>query len=162
MAKDKTLEEAGKFKKEISTALLKNKDIVEMLIGDTAGLSGSALRSAFLNYVKSHLFIDDTLTEAGTYIFYDVIFPSLQTHTKSCYVLMYLICAREVLDDYHKEGYYGNRIDILSQMVEDTLINDDDVSRSFGIGELQLDSVDVYNAMRFYGRILRFSVPSFR
>ena len=75
---------------------------------------------------------------------------------------MYLICSRDILENYTKEGYYGNRIDILSQMVENTLINDKDVSQSFGIGKLTLDSVDVYNATRFYGCVLTFNVPTFR
>ena len=47
-------------------------------------------------------------------------------------------------------------------MVEDTLINDEEVANSFGIGKLKLDSVDIYNANRFYGCILQFDVPTFR
>ena len=75
---------------------------------------------------------------------------------------MYLITHADLLDNYFKEGYYGNRIDILVEMVENALINDEEVSRNFGIGELSLDSVDIYNSKRFYGRIMIFDVPNFR
>ncbi len=162
MAKKKTLIERGKFKSEITTALYKNADIREMLLGDTTGMSSSEIRTNFKQYVKSHLFIDDTIKEAKTFIFYDVAITSLQEQIKSCRVVMYLICSRDILEDYSKEGYYGDRIDILSQMVEDTLINDEEVANSFGIGKLKLDSVDIYNANRFYGCILQFDVPTFR
>jgi len=162
MARKKTLIERGKFKSEITTALYKNENIREMLLGDTTGMSNSEIRTNFKQYVKSHLFIDDTITEAKTFIFYDVAIPSLQEQIKSCRVVMYLICSRDILENYFKEGYYGDRIDILSQMVEDTLINDEEVANSFGIGKLKLDSVDIYNANRFYGCILYFDVPSFR
>lgn len=162
MARDKTLIERGKFKNEINTALYKSEDIKELLLGDTLGLSNSEIRKEFKKYVKSHLFIDDTLTEAKTYIFYDVVFPYLQSNIKTCKILMYLICSRSILEDYQKEGYYGDRIDILSQMVEDVLINDEEVANSFGIGSLDLDSVDIYNSNRFYGCVLTFTVPNFR
>ena len=162
MAKKSTLSERGKFKIEITSALYKNKDIREMICGDTTGKSTSEIAKEFKNYVKSHLFIDDTITETKTYIFYDVIFTSLHTQTKECNVIMYLICHRDILDDYAKEGYYGNRTDALSQMVVDSLINDKETANSFGIGELTLDSVDVYNSQRMYGCELRFSVPSFK
>ena len=162
MAKKKTLIERGKFKSEITTALYKNVNIREMLLGDTTGMSNSEIRTNFKQYVKSHLFIDDTIKEAKTFIFYDVVIPSLQEQIKSCRVVMYLICSRDILEDYSKEGYYGDRIDILSQMVEDTLLNDEEVANSFGIGKLKLDSVDIYNANRFYGCILQFDVPTFR
>ena len=162
MAKKKTTAERGKFKIEISGALYKNKDIRELLLGDTSGMSAAQIRTAFREQVKSHLFIDDTITDAKTFIFYDVRFPFMRAQTKNCQVVMYAMCHRDILDTYSKDGYYGDRIDILSQMIEDTLINDENVANSFGIGELTLDSIDIYNSLRFYGCIMTFSVPNFR
>ena len=162
MAKSKTLIERGKFKNEINSALYKNADIIELLLGDISNKSNTEIRKEFKKYVKSHLFIDDTITEAKTFIFYDVIFPSLENNIKVCNIVMYLICSRDILEDYSKDGYYGDRIDALSQMVENTLINDEEVANSFGIGKLRLGSVDIYNATRFYGCILHFDVPTFR
>ena len=162
MSKKKTTAERGKFKMEIHSALYKSADIRELLLGDTSGKSARDIQVAFKKHVKSHLFIDDTITEAESFIFYDVQLPYLRTNTKNCQVVMYVMCHRDILETYSKEGYYGDRADILSQMVEDALINDKEVVNNFGIGELTLDSVLPYNATRFYGCIMTFSVPSFR
>ena len=160
--RSKTIAEKGKFKKEISTALYKNKDIRELLLGDTSKMSATELQKAFKEHVKSHLFIDDTITETSSFIFYDVIFPNLYSTIKECKVIMYVIVHRDILDNYDKEGYDGDRADALSQMIENTLINDEKISNSFGIGRLNLDSVNIYNATKFYGCIMNFSVPNFR
>lgn len=160
--KSKTIAEKGRFKKEISTALYKNKDIRELLLGDTSKMSATELQKAFKEHVKSHLFIDDTITETSSFIFYDVIFPNIYSTTKECKVIMYVIVHRDILDNYDKEGYDGDRADALSQMIENTLINDEKISNSFGIGRLNLDSVNIYNATKFYGCIMNFSVPNFR
>lgn len=158
----KTTAEKGKFKKEISTALYKNGDICDLILGDVHGMSAIEIQKKFKEHVKSHLFIDDTITETSSFIFYDVIFPSLRSHIKECQVIMYAICHRDILEDYTKEGYYGDRADILCQMIEDTLISNEEVANSFGIGKLNLDSVSIYNATRFYGSVMHFSVPNFR
>ena len=162
MAKKKTTAERGKFKQEIHSALYKNVDLRDLLLGDTSGMSAAKVRSLFKEHVKSHLFIDDTITDTESFIFYDVVFPSLHSNIKICKIIMYAICHRDILEDYVKEGYFGDRSDILAQMIEDTLINDENVSNRFGIGELTLDSVDVYNVTRFYGCRMDFSVPNFR
>lgn len=162
MGRTKTTRERGKFKKEIHSALYKSDAIKELLLGDTSDMSANELQEAFKDHVKSHLFIDDTLTETATYIFYDVVMPSLRAQIKGCTVIMYLITHRNILENYSGEGYYGDRIDALAQMVEDALLNDGEVVHKFGIGELSLDSIEIYNATRFYGCILTFTVPSFR
>lgn len=162
MAKKKTTAERGKFKKEIHAALYKNENLRELVLRDTKDMNPKKVRDAFKKHVKSHLFIDDSIEETETFIFYDVIFPSLKENIKDCQVIMYAVCHRDILEDYSKEGYYGDRIDILIQMIEETLINDEEVANSFGIGKLNLDSIDIYNTYHFYGSILTFSVPAFR
>ena len=162
MSRLKTTAERGKFKEEIHAALYKSADIKELLLGDTSGKSTATIMKEFRECVKSHLFIDDTIQETKSFIFYDVVFPVIRPNVKECRVMMYLICHRDILDDYYKEGYYGNRADVLTQMVENALINDKNVANSFGIGEISLDSVDIYNSTRFYGGVLTFSVPNFR
>lgn len=158
----KTTAERGKFKQEITSALYKSADIRDLLLGDTSGMSTSDKQKSFRKHVKSHLFIDDTIEETDSFIFYDVRLPDLAAQIKDCQVILYAICHRDILDDYVKEGYFGNRADILSQMIEDCLINDEEVANSFGIGKLSLDSVDLYNATRFYGVVMVFNVPDFR
>lgn len=162
MAKEKTTSERGQFKGKISTALYKNPDIRELLLGDTSGISAKDVQKLFKDHVKSHLFIDDTITEAGSFIFYDVRVIRVHSNTKTAQVSMYAICHRDILENYSKDGYFGNRADILSQMIEDALLNDPDTVKDFGIGDLVLKSVDIYNATRFYGTIMTFEVPTFR
>lgn len=162
MARTKTTAERGKFKKEIHAALYKNENLRELILGDTSSMSSKELRTAFKEHVKSHLFIDDTIEETSTFIFYDINFPVLDSNIKSCQVVMFAICHRDILEDYSKEGYFGDRADILSQMIEDSLINDEEVANSFGIGKLSLESLNIYNSNKFYGSILTFSVPAFR
>lgn len=159
---DKTTSERGKFKMKIHAALLKNNDIKELLLGDVSGKSASEVRKLFKEHVKSHLFIDDTIKETKSYIYYDVRIPDIHTNIKNCWVVLYAVCHRDILDNYEKDGYFGNRADILSQMVEDCLICDENISKEFGIGELSLDSVDVYNGRNLYGCIMEFNVPNFR
>lgn len=152
----------GKFKQEIHTALYKSDDIKDLLLGDISNMSTGDKQKSFKEHVKSHLFIDDTIDETKSFIFYDVRLPNLGENIKDCQVVLYAICHRDILDDYVRDGFYGNRADILSQMIENCLINDEEVANSFGIGRLSLDSVDVYNAQRFYGCIMIFNVPDFR
>lgn len=162
MARKKTTEERGLFKREIHAALYKNEKIRDMLLGDTNGKKPVEIMTDFKKHVKSHLFIEDTLIEAKMFIYYDVIMPDLRSNIKDCKVIMYLICHRDYLDDgYAIDGYVGDRVDILSQLVEETLL-DKSVVNNFGIGELTLDSINIYNATRFYGCILNFVVPNFR
>lgn len=158
----KNTAERGIFKQEITSALYKSPNIVELLLGDTSGMSAGDKQKLFRKHVKSHLFIDDTIEETDSYIFYDVRLPNLTEQIKKCQVVLYAVCHRDILDNYFKEGYFGNRADILSQMIEDCLVNNEEVANSFGIGKLSIDSVDIYNAKRFYGVVMLFDVPNFR
>ena len=161
-SKPKTTMERGRFKELIHSTLYNSNDIKELLLGDTSGMDIKTVREKFKEHCKSHLFVDDTILETDTFIFYDVVFPRLDPNIKDCRVIMYLICHRDILDNYFKDGYYGNRADILAQMVERAIVNDFNIANSFGIGRIALDSVDIYNAARFYGCVLTFNVPNFR
>lgn len=158
----KDTSERGKFKNKIHNALYHSDGIKEILLGDVSGKSAGEVRKLFKEHVKSHLFVDETITETQSYIFYDVALRYMRENIKSCMVMMYVVCHRDILDDYDKEGYYGNRADILSQMVEDCLINDTKVSMDFGIGELKLDSIEPFNGRYLYGCCMTFMVPNFR
>lgn len=154
--------ERGLFKENIHAALYKSADIKELLLGDLTGKKTSEIMKEFRDHVKSHLFIDDTILETASFIYYDVIMPSLRTNTKTCQVTLYAICHRDLLDNYTKDGYHGNRADILSQMIEDALINNEEVNREFGIGPLNLVAVYPYNSRQMYGTQMTFEVSNFR
>lgn len=156
-----TLRERGKFKLEIHNALYENEDLRDLILGDTSGMKQSQIIKSFKDHVKSHLFVDDTITETGTFVYYDVVFPYLKEHIKTSQIIVYAICHRDILEDYYNDKYVGNRADILAEIIEDVLLNSD-VVNNFGIGNLTLDNVNIYNAARFYGTIMTFSVPNFR
>ena len=156
-----TTKERGIYKTRIQNAFLKSENIRNIIIGDTSGMSQKEILTKFKSHVNSHLFIDETIKDTSTYIFFDVIMPRLRPQVKSIKLLVYAICHRDILDDYVREGYYGNRADILSEIIEETLL-DSDIVKEFGIGDLELDNVDIYNSTTFYGCIMSFSVNNFR
>ena len=159
MGRKKTTIELGKFKTRINNALLKDENIQEILTGTTGDSREQFEKTK--KQIHSHLFIDDTIKDTGTYIFYDVFMPELRSQIKNIKVVMYAICHRDILENYSKEGFWGNRTDILAEMIEGAMLNTS-VLREFGIGELVLDNIDIYNSTEFYGRILVFTVPNFR
>lgn len=158
----KKIFELGKFKSKIHAALYKSDDIKELLLGDVSGKTTTEMRKLFKEHVKSHLFIDEVITETDSFIFYDVTLPSFEETTKTCQIQLYAVCHRDILDNYSKEGFYGNRADILTEMIEKALICDEETSESFGIGHLELNHIGVYNGRNVYGHVLQFSVPNFR
>ena len=90
MARLKTTAERGLFKEEIHSALYKNENIRELLLENTDGMSATQIQEEFKKHVKSHLFIDDTIQETGTFIFYDVVFPRLSTNlSQRCFGELY-------------------------------------------------------------------------
>lgn len=156
-----TIKELGKYKTNISNALLQSDGIRDLIFDGTDNIKPAGLLIEFKNHVKSHLFIDDTIKDTTTYIFFDVTLPRMRPQVKNIQIFIYAICHRDILENYTKEGYFGNRTDILSEMIEETLLNKK-IAKEFGIGDLELDNVDIYNSTTFYGRILSFSVNNFR
>lgn len=157
----KSIKERGLFKQNIKNMLFSSDDVMRVLIDDYENLTAKQKREVFLERVKSHLFIDNTLTEKGTYIFFDIIVHNIAPQTKGCKIFMYLVCHRELLDDFEMEGYYGNRTDALSQAVEGALLNTEN-AKQFGIGDLLLSSIDVYNSSDYYGVQMIFTAECFR
>lgn len=157
----KSIKERGLFKHNIKNMLYASDDVMRVLVDDYEKLTAKQKREKFLERVKSHLFIDDTLTEKGTYIFFDIVVQNIASQTKECKIVMYLVCNRDLLDDFELEGYYGNRADVLSQAVEGALLNEEN-AKQFGIGDLQLTSVDIYNSSNYYGVQMIFDAECFR
>ena len=157
----KIIKERGLFKDKIKNMLFLSSNVMKVLFEDYGNMTVKQKREKFFKQVKSHLFIDDTLTEKSTYIFFDIVVQNIASQTKECKIVMYLVCHRDLLDDFELEGYYGNRADILSQAVEEALLNTEN-AKQFGIGDLLLSSVDVYNSKDYYGVQMIFDTKCFR
>ena len=155
------LKERGLFKQRIKNIFFSSNDVMRILVDDYEKLTDKQKKEAFSDSVKSHLFIDNTLTEKGTYIFFDVVIPNFRTQTKECKIVMYLICHRDLLDGFNFKDYSGNRTDILAQVVEECLLNPKN-KKQFGIGNLLLSAVDIYNSNNYYGIQMIFDAECFR
>ena len=99
--KQRTIADRGLFKEKIQTALYKNNDIKELILGDLTGKKQSEIMKEFKDHVKSHLFIDDTIEETGSFIFYDVGLPFVDPEIKTCQVTIY---------PYNSRRFYGVQI----------------------------------------------------
>lgn len=159
-----TIRQLGTYKSAITEALYKDPEIVELLLGDVSGKTKPAIRAEFKDHVKSHLFIEDTVENTWSYIFYDVYLPELHYRLKNVAIKLVCLCHRDILETYDspvdengEPKYPGNRVDALAQMVEQRLVDDPEISKEFGIGRLKLDSVQVFNGVHFYGLILDFT-----
>lgn len=149
----------GLYKQKIKTVLFKSDALNSILIGEVERTSDKI--KAINKVIKTHLFIDDTITEPGSYIYYDVVIPEVNNQTKECNIYLYAICHRDILDEpLNMENYYGNRADVLAQLVEETLL-DKSNRNQFGIGKLDLNSLDIYNSTNFYGVQMIFSTHDF-
>lgn len=157
----KSIKERGLFKQNIKNMLFSSNYVMKVLIDDYEKLTAKKKREKFLERVKSHLFIDDTLTEKGTYIFFDIVVQNIVSQIKDCKIVMYLVCHRDLLDDFEMEGYYGNRADVLSQTVEGALLNTKN-AKQFGIGDLLIYSIDIYNSSNYYGVQMIFDTECFK
>ena len=161
------LEEMGKWKIRIGNAIMNSDEIMGLLTGkDVSTMSKKERTAEFKKYVTSHLFINDSslgsvLESVDSRIFYDIRFLSLRPQIKDCSIILYALCHRDILDTYEGDEYIGNRSDVLAQMIEKTLL-DENIVKEFGIGDLSLDNVDIYNTTTMYGHIMTFSVPDFR
>ena len=156
----KTINDIGNIKSKIKSMLYANGDIQHLLFNGSIP-SGASKKELFNKLVKTHLFIDDTITDTGSFIYFDTSISDLHYQTKTMRVHLYAITHRDLLDNYTHDYYVGNRADVLAEEIADTLTNEKN-SNEFGIGEISLMNVDIYNSESYYGRILTFEVKNFR
>jgi len=154
-----SVKELGQYKIKISSALRKSDNIKEILLG--VGYDEETAEDDLKEYIINHLYDDDVITETKTYILFDVDMDNMRPNTKDCNVFMKFICHKSILDNYRKDGYYGNRADILTQIVEE-IMTDEEIEEKFGIGDIQFRKVGIYDTKTMYGRIAKLSVPNFR
>lgn len=159
MIKTKNILELGNVKKNVESMLFKD-ETVRQLLGDGENIQDA--RSFFREHCKTHLFVDDTLTEKGSFIFFDTSISDINYQTKTTRIHMIVMCHRDLLDVIPSvDGLSGNRADMLAEAVSNTLLSAENTNQ-FGIGELSLEDVDIYNSKDYYGRVLIFEVKNFR
>lgn len=157
----KSIKERGLIKENVKSILFRNENVMRVMFDNYDDMKPKQRMTAFNDHCKSHLFIDGTLEGEEVFIFFDVVIPEVQAQIKECKIIMYLACHRDLLDNFGLDGYYGNRTDILSQAVEEALL-DPENAKTFGIGDLVLENVDIYNNSEYYGVNMIYSVKCFR
>ena len=73
---DITTKELGSFKTKIKNALIKS-DKINDLLKDGIDEPSNKIQQ-FKSHVKDHLFIDDTIKDTSTYIFFELVPPEIR------------------------------------------------------------------------------------
>ena len=122
------------------------------------------------DYVYDSLVIDLTQEKTKTYITMDAVVSSIESRTIkgieiTIDIFTHLSLKELTFDEqkrYYSQGYMGNRIDVLSDMLYRKLSGNED----FGIGELQLRARNPMSIFqphaKYYGKALVFQMFDFR
>lgn len=158
--------EIGYYKVNLSKLFKSSDKINTLLLGkDYTNLSD--YKSQLKKHMFSALYTKGLISDAGTYILYDVDPTYLGSEVGGLAITITMVCNREILDDESdlttelKKNYPGNRIDKFIQVIEELLINNEDNSKSFGIGNLEMGREAILSETNFYGRTLVLNVPDF-
>lgn len=163
MKKKKTLKERGEFKATIYNILIKDPRIQKIVLNDLYdSLNEKERIKKMRDFVFTHLFVNDTIKEVGTFIYFDIYFPRMRDQIKTCKITMYAMTHRDLLDTYHDPDMIGNRADCLAEYIEDVLVNDPENKYEFGIGTIVLESALYVNTANLYGTEFLFDVRTFR
>lgn len=156
------LRQKGEYKSKIFTSLYKSTDLKKVLLDNYELDEKTKCTKDFKEHCKSHLFVDGTLSDCGSYIFFDVVIPNMRTQTKTVQILMYVVAHRDILDEaVALDGVTGNRADVLAMLVEDALTNPE-TAKQFGIGDLTCEEALIYNGKDYYGTQLTFTAVDFK
>ena len=152
-----TLKDIGVYKNRLLTTIIKSEDICELILGKDYDKTNVDEKIMYDN-IFPYLYVDETQTEAKTYICIEVSVPRTHDFTyKDMIVDVWCYCHKSSMK-YSKKGFLGTRVDILSDMV-DRLLNS---SNNYGIGRLKLDScVPINISKTHYGRHLTYKCAEF-
>ncbi|MDR2277371.1 MAG: hypothetical protein LBE23_05890 [Vagococcus sp.] len=151
----------GKDKDIIYKALMKNEDLCELVLGEN-NKTGN-----FKNHFYNRLIIDTTQLEAKTYITMDTVIDRVDKKTKCIGIIIDVFSSLRSVDlttseqiKFYKKSYFGNRIDILLDIIKRT-VSDLDI----GIGETTLNPINPVKIIQptpeFYGKRIIFQAYDF-
>ena len=156
------LRQKGEYKSKIFTSLYKSRYLLRVLLNDYSIDEHTNCAKDFKEHVKSHLFVDGTVYDCASYVFFDVVIPNMRSQTKTLQIIMYVVCHRDILDEPTQiEGVSGNKADVMAMLVDDALSNKE-VRKEFGIGDLTLEESIVYSGKDYYGTQLIYTAVDFK
>ena len=152
------LKDIGLYKNRLISSLLKNSDICDAIVMKDF-YNETDIDNLTYTQVFPYLYVDDTQKEVLPYMCIEVNIPRIPTNTiKDMQVIMWVYSHKECMR-YSKKGYLGTRVDILSDMITQELMDSD----KFGIGKLTLQSVRyIFPNNKYYGRELIFNTSDFK
>lgn len=152
------LKDMGIYKDNLIAAFQDSGDICELLF-DKRPYTADEVQNLPYSQIFPYPHVDDTQTDAASYICVEVDMPKIPTSTiKEMKICIWACCQRQHMK-YSKDGYAGTRVDILTDMIERRLRESD----GFGIGKLQLVSVEhFFPNNKCYGKLMTYTVPAFK
>jgi hypothetical protein len=147
------MSEIMEYKKEIKKAILTSQPIKDLIANQTNTTWTIKQFDEFVIPFNRH---PDTITEAGTYILFDVDPTKQKTSTTMDYALRVWIITHNSLNLIEGKGV---RVDILTNEIDKLLTE----SQKFGIGKLQSGGAPSVNTSSgFAGRVLIYYAVDFR
>lgn len=118
-------------------------------------------------------FIDTTLSKEIAAIFIEDTISELKENSiQSMSLQIMIICHKKMLyldnesrKSFESIGYYGNRVDMLVQVINSIFLQSNKKSDKFGIGKLRLDTRNPVRTYvpnsEFYGRVMNYTIYDF-
>lgn len=158
------LEELGKYKHKLASLLAKDKDIINLLLGDVSEdadtdemLLGNSENSP--GHIFEFEYVPEINEKTDTFLCMETVVAKASTDTTyTVYLYVFPYCHKKIMQTYKTSGLAGTRADILAVYV-DRILNG---NKDFGIGRVRLISNDVYKPINnYYGRCIVYEVVDF-
>lgn len=162
------LKEIGEYKNQLRSIFVNNDNICKLLLGEDYKNKFDDLDSELDKYIIRHPYIPDTITTQNSYIMLETYTPKAYGKIKTMKIVVQAVCHKGIAEYKEKpEGYSGLRYDVLAELIEELLCPEDvserkKITKMFGIGAPDLESVDIFLDKEIIGRTLTFIVPDFR
>lgn len=151
-------------------------DIIDILNGGTWCFNGEKIQEQ--GYVFDHDFVDDTITQDKTFVFTEIDIENIRDNMFvdfSLYICVFTSKNLMRIDKYSSpdidyiksRGYYvnsyANRIDILIDIIEDTILSNSNSLESLGeIKPCKRGHLTRYKpSAKYYGKCLKYTICNY-
>lgn len=157
MTERTVLKDIGSCKQKLLASFVNSDEICELLFNKKP-YTEDDVGNLLYNQIFPYLYVDDAQDKTLAYLCFEVDVPRTSSGTvKDMKLIVWAYCHKDIME-YSKKGYYGTRVDILSDMVERKLRD----SYDFGIGKIELTSLtNFFPNDKYYGKQMIYNVPDF-
>lgn len=165
----------GAYKEKVIELLKENVDLQLALTGkcigkDTTVKERAEIKKAVDNCIYDYAFVPNTITDERIYICVEIVCPYATAGSwKELYTYVYVFTPKnvvnwgesEIADKLINKGYIGNKIDVVTDMVDRTLKGRTD----FGLGKIEMaprDGMQIFSYVDgYYGKQLTYKSTEF-